>query len=286
MTDKRPRDQGKKTNKTLSFTTKNREVTEDVMEVVKAGDMHTYTNSDGRVVPLPDSAPCTPVAKKGKAEPTLSELQDNIVRLVAEKIKENADHLAGLIKKNADTIEALKESSEFLFNEVQDMKTEIKTVKNASDDHQKRITGLEDRLNEMERYHRRWNLRLYGLPEQEGEDVKQRVIDICKAVIEDPEEDLRFQIDVSHRIGRREDGKTRPVITRFTTRSSKEKVWKCAKNSEFLKIKKLKFGEDLTTKDKETRTKLWPQIEEARKQGKRAFFIGAKAIIEGKEVKM
>jgi len=30
----------------------------------------------------------------------------------------------------------------------------------------------------------------------------------------------------------------------------------------FLKIKKLKLGEDLTRKDKETRTKLWPQIEE------------------------
>ncbi|XP_051980432.1 uncharacterized protein si:ch211-196c10.15 [Xyrauchen texanus] len=265
----------------LSFTTKHKDVTEDVMEVVKAGDIHTYTNSDGGIVHLPESAPCTPVAKKGKVEPTLSELQDNIVRLVAEKIKENADNLAGLIKKNADTIETLKESSEFLFKEVQDMKTEIKTVKIASDDHQKRITGLEDRVNEMERYHRRWNLRLYGLPEQEGEDVKQRVIDICKAVIQDPEEDLRSQIDVSHRIGRREDGKTRPVITRFALRSAKEKVWKCAKNSEFLKIKKLKFGEDLTTKDKETRTKLWPQIEEARKQGRRAFFVGARAIIEG-----
>lgn len=286
MTDKRARDRDKKTNKTLLFSTENRDVTEDVMEVVKAGDVHSYTNSDGGVVPLPESAPCTPVAKKGKIEPTLTELQDNIVRLVAEKIKENADNLAGLIKKNADTIEALKESSEFLSNEVQEMKTEITTVKNASDDHQKRITGLEDRLNEMERYHRRWNLRLYGLPEQEGEDVKQRVIDICKAVIQNPEEDIRSQVDVCHRIGRRENGKTRPVITRFTSRSTKEKVWKCAKNSEFLKTKKFKFGEDLTTKDKETRTKLWPQIEEARKQGRKAFFVGAKAIIDGKEIRM
>ncbi|KAL0146668.1 hypothetical protein M9458_058008 [Cirrhinus mrigala] len=283
MADKRFRDKGKKK---LSFTTENKDLTEDIMEVVKAGDMHSYANSDGDIPPLPDSGPCTPAAKKGKPEPSLTELQDNIVRLVAEKIKENADNLANLIKKNADTIEALKESSEFLFNEVQDMKKEITAVKKKSDDQQKIITDVEDRLNEMERYHRRWNLRLYGLQEQEGEDVKQRVIDICKTVIQDPGEDLRLQIDISHRIGRKEDGKTRPVITRFTSRSTKERVWKCAKNSEFLKNKKLKFGEDLTTKDKESRMRLWPQIEEARKQGKKAFFVGAKAIIEGKEIRM
>lgn len=66
MTDKRPRDQGKKTNKTLSFTTENRYETEEVMEVVKTDDIHTYANSDGGVVPLPESALCTPVAKKAK----------------------------------------------------------------------------------------------------------------------------------------------------------------------------------------------------------------------------
>ena len=137
----------------------------------------------------------------------------------------------------------------------------------------------------MERYHRRWNLRLYGLPEQEGEDVKQRVVDICSTILPNAGEDLRFHIDVSHRIVRRDGGKTRPVITRFTSRSTKEMLWKCAKESEFLKIKKLKFGEDLTTKDKEARNKLWPRIEEPRKQGKKAF-VGARAFVDGKEIRV
>lgn len=105
-------------------------------------------------------------------------------------------------------IKALKESSEFLFNEVQDVKSEITTVKKISDDQQKRITGLEDWLNVMERYHRRWNLWLYGLPEQEGEDVKQSMTDICKTVIQDYGEDLCSQTDASNRIGLREDVKT------------------------------------------------------------------------------
>lgn len=51
MTEKRPRDQGKKINKTLSFTRENKDLTEDVMEVVKAADIHSYT-SDGGIVPV------------------------------------------------------------------------------------------------------------------------------------------------------------------------------------------------------------------------------------------
>lgn len=39
MTDKRSRDQGKKTNKMLSFTIENRNVNGDVMEVVKTDDI-------------------------------------------------------------------------------------------------------------------------------------------------------------------------------------------------------------------------------------------------------
>ena len=61
MADKRTRDQGKK-NKLFTFSS-NKNSTEDVMEVVKAGDMHSYTNTDPDVTPLPDSAPSTPATK-------------------------------------------------------------------------------------------------------------------------------------------------------------------------------------------------------------------------------
>ena len=114
MAEKRHRNQGNKVCKWLSFT---EDSTENDMEVVTTGDMHSYAGGSEVEVggaPLPDSAPTTPVTKKGKTGPTVSDLQDNIVRLVAEKIKENADSFALLIKKNTDTIEALKETSEFL----------------------------------------------------------------------------------------------------------------------------------------------------------------------------
>ncbi|KAL2102497.1 hypothetical protein ACEWY4_001665 [Coilia grayii] len=84
-------------------------------------------------------------------------------------------------------------------------------------------------------------------------------------------------------IGQKKSGKTRAVIIRFTLRSTRDLVWKCAKGSVFLKVRKLKFGEDLTSKDKEARNLLWPQVEKARKEGKKAFFVGAVAMIDKNE---
>lgn len=112
------------------------------------------------------------------------------------------------------------------------------------------------------------------------------MIDICRAVIPEAGDFVRFHIDVSHRVGRRTGDKVRPVITRFTSRSTKELVWKSAKGSEYIMSRKLRFGEDLTTKNKETRNGLWPHIEAARKEGRKAFFIGAKSIIDGKELRL
>lgn len=90
-------------------------------------------------------------------------------------------------------------------------------------------------------------------------------------------------IHVAHCVGRKSAEKVRPIILRFTARSAKELLWKSLKGSEYLQSRKLRFGEDLM-KDKDTRNRLWPQIEVARKQGKKAFFVCAKAIIDAREV--
>ncbi len=147
------------------------------MDVVEAGDIHSRANTDLMATPLPDSAPRSPATKKGKTEPSLSELQDNMVRFVAEK-NERKYSLATLIKKNADTTEALKDSSEFIFGE-------IPKYEERHHDDRKELQPWKTRQL-------RWSLRLPGLPEREGEEVTQHVMDTFRAVIPCAEEDLRF----------------------------------------------------------------------------------------------
>lgn len=54
----------------------------------------------------------------------------------------------------------------------------------------------------------------------------------------------------------------------------------------YLKRNGLYFKMDLTPGDKAERARLWPEIENARKEGKRAYFSGVRVIADGKQLKL
>lgn len=87
-----------------------------------------------------------------------------------------------------------------------------------------------------------------------------------------------------HRVGKKEHGKQRQTIVQFTMRKYREQIWKATKNSSVCKDRGVRFVEDLTKEDRNARAALWPQIEKARKEGKKAFFRGAHGYIEGRQI--
>lgn len=95
-------------------------------------------------------------------------------------------------------------------------------------------------------------------------------------------------IDTVHRIGKMKDNDNRPrgIILQFSSRTYRDAVWKAAKNNTFLKERHLRFTEDLCPADRKTRAVLWPVIEAAREEGKIAYYVGPRAYINGKEVRL
>ncbi len=110
------------------------------------------------------------------------------------------------------------------------------------------------------------------------------MIDICCSVAPKAACDFTDHIDIVHHVGKKSEGKNQPVILSFTERSTKELLLTTSYSSEYHRSSPLRFKDVLTAEDIDTRNRLWPQIEAARKKGKKAFFIGAKAIINGKEI--
>lgn len=203
------------------------------------------------LIPLPVSAPDTPAKpkeKKQKAEISLADLQNNIV----STINERADNLESMITKNAVSFEALKKSIDFFFAEVESLKTDMREVKTASERHDQQIIELQLKLNEAERYGRRWNLRLHGVPEGNPEDIKAKIINICCAMVPGSQQKITDDIDIVHRLGRYQETSTRPrtTIIRLTNRSTRDFLWRMAKKSEYLKTNKLRFADDLTAETK------------------------------------
>lgn len=149
-----------------------------------------------------------------------ADLQNNIVAAINVR----ADNLAGMITRNTVSIEALKKSVDFAFAEVESLKNDMKEVKFASERHVQQIADQQLKVNEAERYGRRWNLRLYGIPEGNPEDIKTKVINICCAVLPDSQQKMTDDTDIVHCLGRYQGSQNRPraTIICFTTRSTRD----------------------------------------------------------------
>lgn len=153
---------------------------------------------------------------------------------------------------------------------------------------EERMSDLEKKLEETERYSRRWNLRLYNLPEstnETAEDTRRQVLNVFGDILPEEKNKLDFLVDTVHRTGRRmEDTRYRPVIIQFTMRTFRQKIWQASKNATVMKEKRLRLAEDLTFQEKQSRNKLWPLVKQARDERKKTSWRGPDAIIEGKRV--
>ncbi|RXN17088.1 ectonucleoside triphosphate diphosphohydrolase 2-like protein [Labeo rohita] len=104
-----------------------------------------------------------------------------------------------MVKENLNSINLLKEALEVVHSEIFDIQKENEDLKSKNEANLKRISELDDRLNNQDRYCRRWNLRLEGLTECAEDNVKARVMEICKEVV--VEEDCNFvasNVDIAH----------------------------------------------------------------------------------------
>ena len=99
-------------------------------------------------------------------------------------------------------------------------------------DHGRDLQFLMDR---HEQYSRKNSVRIRGVTEQNGEDIEMVTIETLKkelgVCIEKPE------IDIVHRLGRRQDNKPRSILVKFLSHKTKEKVMRAKKN--------VKVSEDL-----------------------------------------
>lgn len=145
---------------------------------------------------------------------------------------------------------------------------------------------LKDKCNELDSYKRRWNLRVAGVPKHAGENIKKTIIDLFCQVSPDIADQLAFSVDIVHRLGPLSGAahSSRRIMVQFLSRSHRDKIWRDARSSTWLKEKRMKIFEDLTQETKDARNKLWPLVEKARKEGKKAGFRGPFAHIEGRRV--
>lgn len=115
-------------------------------------------------------------------------------------------------------------------------------IKKTSAENQKRIDALEERLDNLEQYSRRSNLRLYGVPDQVNEDINGLVIGIISSKLK---LDITLNdLDRVHRVGKKNDNmKPRAILIKFTNYQKRSLVYNNKRN---LKGTSYVIREDLT----------------------------------------
>uniref|UniRef100_A0A1A8JAE1 L1 transposable element RRM domain-containing protein n=1 Tax=Nothobranchius kuhntae TaxID=321403 RepID=A0A1A8JAE1_NOTKU len=228
--------------------------------------------------PLPVTPLKSPAPKKVMYERSSSDPDDanQIISRLSALINTRSDDIESMVRENTLQTDGLKKTIEFVSVEMKDMKGKVCDLEKKVTKEEGRVDNCQQRISELERYSRRWNLRLHGVKEAEKEDVREKVIEICKSVLPKQNHRLPDVIDTVHRLGAKRQGSTRPrgIIVQFTSRIYRDAVWKAAKTSSYLQNNHLRFAEDLSREDKERRDKLWPMIDKARKEGKPAYFVG------------
>ncbi|KAL0202692.1 hypothetical protein M9458_000710, partial [Cirrhinus mrigala] len=181
---------------------------------------------------------------------------EDIISTLSDLINNRAESMEKLINNNAMKIEGLKKTVDFVCSEVQDLKKKMSDAEKCIDEEKRRRSMLENRIRELEGYHRHWNLKLHGISEKDGQDVRTAVIRICQEVL--PEEKIKLPdvIYTVHRLGSKVNAdKPRPVILQFTNRVHRDAIWKAARNNSYLRENKLHFAEDFCEEDRERRKK-------------------------------
>lgn len=275
-----------------------------------AENMHDYLSQDTESVefgmceeefpcllPSLPETPCkSPAAKQRKTEGgdtsairsqlgELSRLINNRSDALEKMVGENSS-MKESINENTKQISGIKDVIDFMSAEVKDLKVKLGVTESLAKRVELNSRQQEERLLYLETYSRRWNLRVHGVPENEREDVRGKIVDVCQQLLPDAKDKLPDAVDIVHRLGRKRlhDNKPRGIIVQFTSRFQRDAVWRAAKESVFLRNNNLKMSEDLSPADRERRNKLWPAVEKARKENKRAYFVGGRAFVEGVEI--
>ena len=179
----------------------------------------------------------------------LEKLGETVQKLSANEVA--IQKLGDIIEELKGTIFSLQADNDKLRAEVREMKEREANLKTKLDHADFKADLAESRCEELSRYIRRNNLRIFGIPEETTgnrdeteEDCEKKILSLCKEKLKI--EVTAKDIEAIHRVGKKgaEAAKTpRGIIVRFVSRKTRDSVLYARKN---LKGTKMLMVEDLT----------------------------------------
>ena len=126
-------------------------------------------------------------------------------------IKLRQPWLKGNLASTQTRVQELRTKNKNLEKQISTINSKIANLEQCNADNKKKILELLERHDDLEQYTRKFNVEIYGLPEQESEYPAQLVLNLAESI------DVNLQpeeIDICHWLNKGKD-KPRPIIVRF-----------------------------------------------------------------------
>jgi len=207
----------------------------------------------------------------GQMESMLKALREDIRKDIRSEVSECVARematLSSLIHDLSDKIDRFESDVDELRRKLDDHDLEMREINQACENIETRLEETEQRAEEQERRDRRDNVLIHGLPESENESLEESQKLFVKTVNEVVPA-LLTERDVvrAHRVGKKLDGKERPLIARLVHTTDKLAILGARED-----FRKKGFGvkSDLTVQQR-------AMVDQARKEGQIGFFRGGK----------
>lgn len=196
------------------------------------------------------------------------QMKEEFLKSVSHRI----DILEGKLFDKEEENDKLRKEITGLNKDVENQKSEnIKLLEQI----EKNSTTADERINDLEQYGRRNNIRINGVPEN-GEETSERTTRIATETLNRYIENLdirREEIDIAHRLGKKKEGKHRQIIIKFQSRMLRDTV---LKNRRVFKGSDIFVNEDLTKINQQVlacvRKKMTDEVARAWSRNGRIFY--------------
>lgn len=119
-------------------------------------------------------------------------------------------------------VQELKDTISFNVEETKKLQENTSKLQDSIQSTKRELFQAQD---ELEQYQRRTNLRLFGIQEQARENTDDLVLDVVHNKLKLTHVTVD-DIDRSHRVGVKKDGKPRPIIVKFVSYRKRNEVFK------------------------------------------------------------
>ena len=138
---------------------------------------------------------------------------------------------------------------------------------------------IHKRLDSLEDFSRRNNLRFDGIEEKNGENWEQVTETVRKIVKEKIGVTGDIEIERAHRVGLRNSTKPRTIVAKFLKFTHRQEI---LRNSFKLKGSQIFINEDLCETSINKRKEQLEELREAKKAGKTAYFVHTRLVVRDK----